>query len=306
MTAVFAFGSGRLPEFQQVNTRGTALAWARIDDKFSDHPKVLGCDLAAIGLWTLCLTWARGQASGGLIPSTLPRRFGDKGKATAQLVESGLWERSGDGWLIHNYSDYGPPRSHEDAAAAGRKGAAKRWLGDSYSYKEPLANDGSRAESALGPVPKPTTRTQPLADASGEKPSAKASGSPVALTPRSVPDHRETDSSTRLQGEIVHEPSVNELLGGYVDLWRESGVELGNTDKARTGKEIKAQAKDGKPGELISSALERLFRANKPPTALGYVIREIERERAGHPVQNGRAGEREAQRSSVVADWSSR
>ena len=132
------------------------MAWARIDDKFSDHPKVLGCDLAAIGLWTLCLTWARGQGSDGLIPASLPRRFGDKGKATAQLVKTGLWEASGDGWVIHSYSDYGPPRSHEEASASGSKGAAKRWHADSSSHAEPLANGGSRAESALGnPKPKP-------------------------------------------------------------------------------------------------------------------------------------------------------
>jgi hypothetical protein len=34
------------------------MSWAHIDDGFHDHPKVDGLDLAAIGLWTVTLTWA--------------------------------------------------------------------------------------------------------------------------------------------------------------------------------------------------------------------------------------------------------
>jgi hypothetical protein len=116
------------------------VAWARIDDAFDDHPKVLALlDMdnaaAAIGLWTLCLTYAhrntrRVGKTPGLIPSTLPRRFfGPDGKSMAALlVEVGLWEEVDDGWMIHDFAEYLPGKEVSAArSAAGKKGAAKRW-----------------------------------------------------------------------------------------------------------------------------------------------------------------------------------
>ena len=50
------------------------MPWARIDDAFDDHPKVLAVleheqGGAAIGLWTLCLTWAhRNTLKRGKVP----------------------------------------------------------------------------------------------------------------------------------------------------------------------------------------------------------------------------------------------
>ena len=34
------------------------MAWFKIDDYFYDHPKVLECSTAAIGLWTLAASYA--------------------------------------------------------------------------------------------------------------------------------------------------------------------------------------------------------------------------------------------------------
>lgn len=120
------------------------MAWGKLDDGLDDHPKVVALldedDIAtaasAIGLWTLCLTWAhrntrkRGQTP-GLLPAGLPRRFiGPIGKDAAQLlVKHGLWEARDDGgWLIHDFADYLPTDDLRAARAeAGRRGAAARW-----------------------------------------------------------------------------------------------------------------------------------------------------------------------------------
>lgn len=118
------------------------MAWARLDDAFDDHPKVLALlDMdgaaAAIGLWTLCLTYAHRNTrkkgkTPGLIPFTLPRRFfGPEGRSMAALlVEVGLWDEAEDGWMIHDFAEYLPAKEVSEArSAAGRKGAAKRWGG---------------------------------------------------------------------------------------------------------------------------------------------------------------------------------
>lgn len=116
------------------------MPWARIDDGFDDHPKVLALlehddGAAAIGLWTLCLTWAhrntrkKGKTPGRL-PGSLPRRYlGVLGRDAAKLlVEADLWEPRDDGWQIHDFDQYLPTEKTSDArAAAGKKGAAARW-----------------------------------------------------------------------------------------------------------------------------------------------------------------------------------
>ncbi len=111
-----------------------------MDDAFDDHEKVLALldldeGIAAIGLWTLCWTWAHRNTrkkgkTPGLLPSTLPRRFvGARGKELAGLlVEAGMWDASGDGWMIHDFADYLPDKELSSARSeAGKKGAAARW-----------------------------------------------------------------------------------------------------------------------------------------------------------------------------------
>lgn len=176
------------------------MGWGRMDDGFDDHPKVValldGDDPlaagAAVGLWTLCWTWAhrntrKPRKTPGLLPAGLPRRFlGAVGKDVAQLlVKHGLWEpHDSGGWLIHDFADFLPTEETRAARAeAGRRGAAKRWANrkpfdavadesqgdgnlpsvchDAASNAE--ANDGSRAparraiskEIAPSPIPKP-------------------------------------------------------------------------------------------------------------------------------------------------------
>lgn len=121
------------------------MGWARLDDGFYDHPKVVGLSLDAIGLYALALTWAHrhmGAAGAvGFVPvAQVTRLAGSRAKRTAAaLVESGLWEVSAGGWLIHDFEDYLPAGRHPQTASevskarseAGRKGAAKRWQSDS-------------------------------------------------------------------------------------------------------------------------------------------------------------------------------
>lgn len=140
------------------------MPWARIDDAFDDHPKVLAVleheqGGAAIGLWTLCLTWAyrntlkRGKVKGRL-PAHLPRRYLGPGarELAALLVKEGLWEAlaEGEGWQIHDFELYlAAPKTREARADAGRKGAAARW-GDRPG--KPAGSDG-KLPSKPGKLP---------------------------------------------------------------------------------------------------------------------------------------------------------
>jgi hypothetical protein len=172
------------------------MSWARLDDNFHDHPKVVGLDPAAVGVYVQCLTWAhrntRHTPGPGLIPDSLPARFGGKRSKVlvATLVERGLWEKRDNGWYIHDFDEYLPdPKTREARSAAGSAGAAKRWgKKPATSQKvdsnqpsgshdvamdvamdvatdlpsEPMANDGSRTDAhrevlrtSPGPTPVP-------------------------------------------------------------------------------------------------------------------------------------------------------
>jgi len=167
------------------------MGWARIDDGFDDHPKVLELleedqGAAAVGLWTLCLTYAhrttrKAGKTPGAIPPGLPRRYlGPGGRELALLlVKVGLWDEAADGWLIHDFADYLPSEETRAARAeAGRRGAAKRWGSSGEADSRPtddnamasdsnlpsashdvdsnaIANDGSRAPARRDPEPVP-------------------------------------------------------------------------------------------------------------------------------------------------------
>ena len=141
------------------------MGWARIDDGFDDHPKILALldhdeGGAAVGLWTLCLTWAHRNTRKagkvpGLIPASLPRRYlGPGARDLAKLlVAEGLWDERAedDGWRIHDFDRYLPTAETREARAeAGRRGAEARWgkhAGRDSNLPsddgKPIASDGS-------------------------------------------------------------------------------------------------------------------------------------------------------------------
>ncbi|MER7212473.1 hypothetical protein ABT340_35920 [Streptosporangium sp. NPDC000239] len=166
---------------QQPQGSEALMAWARVDDAFDDHEKVLALldmdqGVAAVGLWTLCLTYAhrntrkKGKVP-GFIPTTLPRRFaGADGKDLASLlVHVRLWDQVDDGWMIHDFAEYLPDKEVSAArSAAGKKGAAARWgnrqmdgnlpSGDGKSHGKPMATHAEQGgEGPTGPPRAPSS-----------------------------------------------------------------------------------------------------------------------------------------------------
>jgi hypothetical protein len=173
------------------------MGWARLDDSFHDHPKLIGLSLEALGLWTKCLTWAHrhhdSERAVGYLPEGLPTLFAGSraAKLSAELVAHRLWDRRSEesteaalrsngeareearsvdggareGWYIHGYADYLPASERPQTASdvrkarseAGKRGAEARWA---------VANDGKPDGKADGKLPsrvdgKPRTRPDP-------------------------------------------------------------------------------------------------------------------------------------------------
>jgi len=105
------------------------MGWAKFDDQFTDHPKVV-----AAGPWAELLAMravihcARYETDGHVQAAQLPRlAVGIVGprKQVAALVAAGLWtvDPDGDGWWVHDFLDYHPSRTQkrEDREIAKRR-----------------------------------------------------------------------------------------------------------------------------------------------------------------------------------------
>lgn len=181
------------------------MAWARIDDGFGDHPKVLElidtlnemAGAAAIGLWTLGLSYAHSTMRTAKIPGYVPRSFAHRARVPAQvgewLCDVGLWERAEGGWIIHDFNDYLPSSELKaKRAEAGRRGAEARWGkkaaqegseeetpgGDSNLPSDAIWQEGKKCPEPE-PEPEPRKRTTSSSSSETASPPADALPEPV-------------------------------------------------------------------------------------------------------------------------------
>lgn len=83
--------------------------WARVDDGWWCHPKVMGLDLAARGLWITALCWASTQDT-DVVPEAFLRMLGDQDGEALDLVEAGLWRVVEGGWQIVPWQEISPAK----------------------------------------------------------------------------------------------------------------------------------------------------------------------------------------------------
>ena len=105
--------------------------WTKIDDHFHSHPKALAAwraEPASIGLHLFALSHSTAYLTDGHVDEefihTLFHSKAKRDKAIGALVDSGLWERNGDGYVIHDYLKYHASREVQTARMEARE--AKR------------------------------------------------------------------------------------------------------------------------------------------------------------------------------------
>lgn len=102
------------------------MTWFRIDDGFHGHPKVVELSLEAVGLWALSGSWCAQYLTDGFISARTVRRFGGSSEATSELVSSGLWIETDDGWQFKDWSDYQPMKEEVEAERSAARERMKR------------------------------------------------------------------------------------------------------------------------------------------------------------------------------------
>jgi len=96
------------------------VGWAKFDDQFTDHPKVVAAgpmaELLAVRAVIHC---ARYETDGHVQAAQLPRLalgITSPKKQVAALVKCGLWEEDadGNGWWVHDFLDYHPSAEQKE------------------------------------------------------------------------------------------------------------------------------------------------------------------------------------------------
>jgi hypothetical protein len=146
--------------------------WTKIDDKFPDHPKVVDAGPLAELLYVHGLCYANRYLTDGKIANRMANRMANDiaegmqllyGKSFAaqelidRLLRSDLWERTEDGYQVHDFHDCNPTaeeaREKREAVTharkeAGKRGAAARW------------QNGKRDGKNMAPNPNPNHKEE--------------------------------------------------------------------------------------------------------------------------------------------------
>lgn len=113
--------------------------YARVMGAIHSHGKfnqVWRDERAALSLWVMALARCADQKTDGHVPEwwveeKLPNAR-ERARLTDALVDAGLWERNGTGWVFHDYADVNLTRDELEAerkrkSDAGKKGADARY-----------------------------------------------------------------------------------------------------------------------------------------------------------------------------------
>lgn len=126
--------------------------WSKLDDGFPDHPKVLAAGPLASWLYVCGVCYCNRLLTDGFIPLGQVRKLADVPDAMLladTLVGVGLWERTTDGYKVHDFHDINPTADEVRAkreevsrarSEAGRKGMESRWHKDDNKITNPITN----------------------------------------------------------------------------------------------------------------------------------------------------------------------
>ncbi len=127
------------------------MPWVKLDDRFPSHRKVALLSDRAFRLHISAICWCSENLTDGRISDReLPLVAHIRGlKATAkQLEDAGVWDRTDDGWEIHDFLDYNPSR--EQVLAERKKNAARQEAFRRRKNGKPVPPDGSDGPSSNG------------------------------------------------------------------------------------------------------------------------------------------------------------
>lgn len=206
------------------------MTWVKLDDGFTDHPKVIGLSDRAFRVHVRALCYcARFSPGVGLIPKIALPLMGATKPVVNELVAARLWDVADSGEMtIHDFPEFHPKPDREAKANAGRvgglkSGEARRQKREAPSEAETKQGASSTNEASGSRVleakrssradPDPTRPDPERSNDLSSQPGLPASVEAAAKRPpQSVP--RAFASAERVLGRELR-PSEHVLVGDW-------------------------------------------------------------------------------------------
>jgi hypothetical protein len=132
------------------------MTWLKLDDQFSDHPKVVAAGPAAMWLFVCGLCYCGRHLTDGRIPKAMLPRLADVKSPTrlaARLVEVELWHDDGDHFLVHHFLVHNPSRANVEKQRADNRDRQKRSRSRRESQRDEDVTDGVTHSAPTRPDP---------------------------------------------------------------------------------------------------------------------------------------------------------
>lgn len=104
-----------------------ATSWAKLDDRFWMHPKIVMAGNESAGIFCRCLSYCGAYLTDGLIPEPVALSIAGSKKALDGVVNAGLLDRLESGGIyVRDYAHYNPLRAEVDDKREKRREAGRR------------------------------------------------------------------------------------------------------------------------------------------------------------------------------------
>ena len=302
------------------------MPWVKVDDHFSEHPKMAAIGPAGWGVWLAGLAYCNRNLTDGFIPRAVAEMIGgtwhvripcdleeeDGARETTgeeivwsidigsgmhgepittawvieQLLRVGLWQEVMGGYIVHDFEDYQPTRAQVEAERA-KKAAAGRAGGIAAAVARAKPPAVASAVAKSKPVPVPVPVPEKVPPVPAGAREASGTSALVSLESAGRPEADALDDYYTLTGRYP--------TGRTADWLTELANEFGHD---MTGRALAAEwAVSSEAKTILSRTADRL-RAE---------AHQAERERAKpRPRKRETPEERErvdAERRALVAEW---
>ncbi len=146
--------------------RAVVVAWARFDDNYTDHPKVVQAGPMAELLDMRAIIYCARYETDGFISARALTRIGQQiakpAARAARLVEVGRWTKGEGGWWVNDYLAYNPSKAQKTTEreasrtrqevyrtrgfadqVKARDGDVCRYCGDGVNWKDRRGSHGA-------------------------------------------------------------------------------------------------------------------------------------------------------------------
>jgi hypothetical protein len=248
------------------------MSWVKLDDQFTDHPKIAKAGPMAAWLFVCGLAYCGRFLTDGLIPREQVRRLADIDDPMAQaakLVSVGLWHETSGGFQVNDYLEYNPAA---EKVRAERSAAKERMSRNRSGEVQP-----NIPRSSSSPSPSPSLRTP----------------TSVGVKNPASPEKSAREKSKPVQRQRLPEVEVfppDDVPVKVIDEESAPSPAIPETEEAApeaSREAVSAEAEDANLSDLAElqrRARERIT-AGRPPNVFGQIGAELLRVRGAN---NGR------------------